>query len=263
MAGDWIKMRLDLPEDPAVYRIARLTGLDRLAVVGRLYAFWAWADKHAVDGHVDGGESVDVDEMVSHAGFAEAMVKVGWLQIADGSLTIPKHERHNGESAKERSLKNARQARWRDKQDANATIHASTRPSTREEKRREEKEVPNGTLSPAKLPTCPTQAIVDMYHEVLPELPSVRLMDDKRKRAIAGLWKFALTSKKPDGQPRAQNPEEAKAWARQFFERARANDFLMGRNSRDGQHSNWKCDLDFLLTDRGMKHVIEKTQDAS
>lgn len=123
------------------------------------------------------------------------------------------------------------------------------------------KEVPNGTLSPAKLPTCPTQAIVDMYHEVLPELPTVRLMDDKRKRAIAGLWRFALTSKKPDGQPRAQDAEEAKVWTRQFFERARVNDFLMGRNAREGAHANWKCDLDFLLTDKGMKHVIEKTRD--
>ena len=117
--------------------------------------------------------------------------------------------------------------------------------------------------SPAKLPTCPTQAIVDMYHEVLPELPTVRLMDDKRKRAIAGLWRFALTSKKPDGQPRAQDAEEAKVWTRQFFERARVNDFLMGRNAREGAHANWKCDLDFLLTDKGMKHVIEKTRDTA
>ena len=39
MAGDWIKMRMDLPEDPAVYRLARITGLDRLSVVGRLSAF--------------------------------------------------------------------------------------------------------------------------------------------------------------------------------------------------------------------------------
>jgi len=147
MAGDWIKMRMDLPEDPAVYRLARLTSLDRLSVVGRLYAFWAWADKHAVDGRVDGGSSADVDDIVSHEGFADAMVKVNWLEVGDEYLAIPKHDRHNGESAKERSLKNSRQARWRDKKDAEPSTPPSTKPSTREEKRREEKK--NTPLPPA------------------------------------------------------------------------------------------------------------------
>jgi len=147
MAGDWIKMRMDLPEDPAVYRIARLTSLDRLSVVGRLYAFWAWADKHAVDGRVDGGSSADVDDIVSHEGFADAMVKVNWLEVGDEYLAIPKHDRHNGESAKERSLKNARQARWREKKDEVPSTQPSTKPSTREEKRREEKK--NTPLPPA------------------------------------------------------------------------------------------------------------------
>jgi hypothetical protein len=146
MAGDWIKMRMDLPEDPAVYRLARITGLDRLSVVGRLYAFWSWADKHAVDGRVDGASTLDLDDVVKFSGFAEAMAEVHWLEIGADYLSIPKHDRHNGESAKERSLKNARQARWRDKSGGSvddepstaASTPASTSPSTREEKRREE-----------------------------------------------------------------------------------------------------------------------------
>lgn len=161
MAGDWIKMRMDLSEDPAVYRLARLTGLDRLSVVGRLHAFWSWADKHAVDGRVDGGASADVDDIVDHPGFAQAMVTVKWLQVGEDFLALPKHDRHNGESAKERSLKNARQARWRDGKDAGdppasptppappappptppstaPSTEPSTNPPTREEKKREEK----------------------------------------------------------------------------------------------------------------------------
>ena len=143
MAGDWIKMRMDLPEDPAVFKLTRLTGLDRYSVVGRLYAFWAWADKHAVDGRVDHATSTDLDDVVAHEGFAEAMQEVRWLVIGDDYLCIPKHDRHNGESAKERSLKNARQARWRAGKDSDVDAAPSTspseEPSTREEKRREEK----------------------------------------------------------------------------------------------------------------------------
>ena len=48
-------------------------------------------------------------------------------------------------------------------------------------------------------------------------------------------------------------------WIKTYFSRAGANDFLMGRRSKPGSHENWKADFDFLLTDRGMKHVIERT----
>jgi hypothetical protein len=37
----------------------------------------------------------------------------------------------------------------------------------------------------------------------------------------------------------------------------------MGRTQRHGEHANWRCDIDFLLTERGMKHVIEKTVEAA
>lgn len=142
MAGDWIKMRCDLPADPAVYRLAAITRLDRFSVVGRLYAFWSWADRHAVDGRVDGASSHVVDDIVSCPGFADALVSVKWLVVGDDFVEIPYHERHNGESAKERGLKNARQSRWRDKKtsssstsvDGKASTAPSTRASTREEK---------------------------------------------------------------------------------------------------------------------------------
>jgi hypothetical protein len=39
--------------------------------------------------------------------------------------------------------------------------------------------------------------------------------------------------------------------------------WLTGRGPRSGDHANWQCDLDFLLTDKGMKHVIEKTREAA
>lgn len=118
---------------------------------------------------------------------------------------------------------------------------------------------------PAKpgLPNCNAQAVVDAYHTVLPELPKVRLMNDARRKAIRKLWQWVLTSKKTDNTPRAETAEQALEWIRGYFTRARDNDFLMGRGMRSGEHANWQCDLDFLLTDKGMKHVIEKTRTAA
>ena len=50
MAGDWIPMRVDLADDPAVISIATATGLDELAVVGRLHRLWSWANRHLTTG---------------------------------------------------------------------------------------------------------------------------------------------------------------------------------------------------------------------
>lgn len=142
MAGDWIKMRTDLKEDPAVYKIAEILNIDELQAIGALFCFWAWADKHCVDGHVDGATSRLVDRVSLINGFTDALVSVGWLSVDDSGIQIPKFERHNGDSAKARTLKTERQAKWRRNKDSDvdgdASTKTSTRPSTREEKRREE-----------------------------------------------------------------------------------------------------------------------------
>ena len=148
MAGDWIKMRSDLSDDPAVFKIAGALKLDRFSVIGRLHAFWAWADKHAVDGRVDGASSLLVDDVVRFDGFANALAQVSWLLIGDDFLEVPNHDRHNSQSAKERAQKNARQARWRQGKDGDVDGCPSTDPSTREEKRRREKNKSNNPHTP-------------------------------------------------------------------------------------------------------------------
>lgn len=114
-----------------------------------------------------------------------------------------------------------------------------------------------------RTPNTPFEEIVVLYHEVLPELPKVRVMDDDRKKLMAGLWKFVLTSKKSDGAPRATNEAEALLWIRGYFERTRDNDFVMNRTPRSEEHKNWRANLDYLCTSRGMKQVIEKTEAAA
>jgi len=54
MAGDWIKMRMDLPDDPAVIGITERTGLDGDTVVGKLFRVWSWANRQTIDGNASG-----------------------------------------------------------------------------------------------------------------------------------------------------------------------------------------------------------------
>ena len=118
-----------------------------------------------------------------------------------------------------------------------------------------------------RLPNCPYALIADLYHEVLPEWPRARMLGKKREAGMASLWRFVLTSTKSDGSRRATDADQAMAWIRSYFDRARANEFLMGRatNSVPGGpgHENWQPDIDFLMTEKGMKQVIEKTKDAA
>lgn len=150
------------------------------------------------------------------------------------------------------------------KQKVKQTDNREPPPSSSSSSSSSEIQEPNGSVGNAdRLPRCDTQSVVDLYHEVLPELPTVRLMNDQRRKAVSTFWKFVLTSRKSDGTPRATSAPEAMDWIRGYFNRARDNDFLMGRGYKAPGHEGWSCDFDFLLTEKGKKQVIEKTQAAA
>lgn len=119
-----------------------------------------------------------------------------------------------------------------------------------------------GAKAPLSADALPTwlQGLIDLWHEVLPELPGVVVMNDDRKRAASDFRAWVLTSTKGDGSRRATNDEEMLRWAREFFTRARANDFIMGRGHRAPEHQNWRCSFEYLLSAKGMQKVIEQTQ---
>lgn len=147
MAGDWIKMRANLAEDPAVIGIAAALSMDEYAVVGRLQALWSWADGQSRDGHAPGVTSDWINRKVQCDGFAQAMCKFGWLEVDDNGITIPNFDHHNGESAKKRALGTKRKQKQRSGDSCPPSVQDVSRnerdkSGTREEKRREEINTP-------------------------------------------------------------------------------------------------------------------------
>ena len=124
-----------------------------------------------------------------------------------------------------------------------------------------------GTGKAAPTVPCPYGAIVDAYHAALPSLPQVLLRDGKtwvkRQKAMRSLWGWVLSSRRTDGTRRAESAEQAMVWIRSYFARAAENDFVMGRTARSAEHANWRADFDYLLTESGLRQVIEKTRDAA
>jgi len=113
MAGDWMKIELELPDKPEVHAIANSLSIDPDAVVGKLIRVWQWFDKHTTDGNAYGVTYSLLDRITSVTGFGEAMMFVGWIEQNDKNLTMPKFERHTSASAKTRALTNKRVGKLR------------------------------------------------------------------------------------------------------------------------------------------------------
>lgn len=150
MAGDWIKMRGNLWDDPRVAHICDATGQGEATVVGALYWLWATADQHTESGILPGLTLKAIDRKTGVTGFAAALCEVGWLEERPEGVSIVRFEEHNGASAKSRAMDAKRKADVRkvsgSQPDKSRTENGQIRTSTgARERDRERDSVPNGT----------------------------------------------------------------------------------------------------------------------
>lgn len=167
MAGDWIKMRADLLTHPKVVRIASALKADKLRVIGGLHAVWSLFDAHSSDGTLDGYTSDALDDYIGWPGFCDAMVQVSWLEENGQSLTTPRFEEHNGQSAKRRATETQRKRMAREQAEVSALDADKLR--SREEKRREEKNINTKEKKSAiaPVPSCPDDVDYQIWSDWL------------------------------------------------------------------------------------------------
>ncbi len=156
MAGDWILMRHDLGDDPAVRSIARACNISRVAAVGGLWAVWSWFDRHTTDGRAMGETGALIDELTGVEGFARAMETVQWLTVTcDGDrdvVSIPKFRAHMSQSAKTRQLTARRTAKYRErKRDASRDAKSSPQDRTAESEEKTEQKSSAGSAGPSAI----------------------------------------------------------------------------------------------------------------
>lgn len=134
MSTDWIKMRVDLRTHPKVVRMAGALKADKLRVIGGLFAVWSIFDAHSSDGVLDGYNFHAIDDELGWRGFAQAMRNIEWLSEDGESLTAPRFEEHNGQSAKRRAMETERKRLEREA-DKVATKSGQTSASDADKKR--------------------------------------------------------------------------------------------------------------------------------
>lgn len=138
-------MRLDLQTHPKIVRILSATKSDKFRVIGGLHAVWSVFDTHSSDGQLDGYTAETLGHVIGWAGFAEAMIAVGWLSENGGSsLSLPEFDEHNGASGKRRAEDQKRKRNDRKSPQIVRKLSAKDADEnrTREEKRREELNTP-------------------------------------------------------------------------------------------------------------------------
>jgi uncharacterized protein YdaU (DUF1376 family) len=110
--------------------------------------------------------------------------------------------------------------------------------------------LPKGRESEARLPPCPHQQVIDLFHELLPELPKVIVWNKTREGLLRARWKEVAVEKKWNSQ------EEGIEHFRELFGFVRKSKFLMGKTAVNGRRP-FECELEWLLRPNNWVKVIE------
>ena len=137
---NWIKVQTNLRTSPKLVRIASALNWTPVQSLGAVVHLWMIADEHATEsGLLEGLTFLDLDSMVSCPGLSESMAGVGWLKETAKGVQFVNYEEHNGSTAKSRAREQKRKQVSRKCPPKTGQKADTTR--TREEKRREEKNI--------------------------------------------------------------------------------------------------------------------------
>ncbi|MGQ7814601.1 helix-turn-helix domain-containing protein [Metapseudomonas furukawaii] len=90
---------------------------------------------------------------------------------------------------------------------------------------------------------CPVQDIVDLFNEVLPELPTVVLISKDRRASVSARWS------------ESEVHQDLGFW-REYFESVRGSEFLMGK-TKGRDDKPFRCNFDWLIAPRNFVKVVE------
>ena len=109
---------------------------------------------------------------------------------------------------------------------------------------------PKGSLSEALLPPCQHQKVIDLFHEVLPELPRVLIWNKTREGLLKSRWRERAA------QDKWKTVDEGLEFFRSYFDYVRKSKFLMGKVTGSGKRP-FECELEWLIRPNNWVKVLE------
>ena len=92
---------------------------------------------------------------------------------------------------------------------------------------------------------CPHQEIINLWHELMPELTAVKAWNEKRAKMLKARW---------NGKDMQGNKFNNLKFWRKYFEYIRESDWLMGKTG-----SGWSATLEWVITESNFNKIIEGT----
>lgn len=169
MAGEWVKMRVNLVAHPKVQKMAEAMLADerfrqwsaltiglvtqsdaeryaalrvtRYVTVTALLRFWGYAHEHVKDEKVECASREVIEEIAGVPGFAGALEAVGWAVFTSSQgVDLPGFSEHNTTIEERKTAAAERQKRYRERRKSDVTrdVTRDVTVTEREEKRRED-----------------------------------------------------------------------------------------------------------------------------
>lgn len=102
---------------------------------------------------------------------------------------------------------------------------------------------------PKKGPNCPHEAIIDLWHTLLPELPRIEEWNPTRRGHLNARWKSV--------GKRGVRRDNLKYW-RDLFTYIRASDFLMGRIAPQAGRTQFRATLAWVVSSENFAKIVER-----
>jgi len=101
-----------------------------------------------------------------------------------------------------------------------------------------------------KIPNCPHQKLIDIFHAEATSLPRVMTLNEARKVALARLWKQVLATEQD------KTTERGLEYFEGYFNFVEQSDFLTGR-AKNGK--DWSANFDWIIKAPNFVKIIEGT----
>lgn len=113
-------------------------------------------------------------------------------------------------------------------------------------------ELDKASSAESKIPPCPHQAIIDIYHQTLPELPKVISWNKTREAHLKQRWRELFT------EFECKSTEEALDWFKNdFFQFIKNSKFLTGRTQSKDRRP-FLADLEWVIKPTNFTKIIER-----
>lgn len=103
-----------------------------------------------------------------------------------------------------------------------------------------------------EVPPCPHKQILALYHELLPELPRMKIWDGARQQNLTARWRERWKAGKYATQAGGLD-----FWRRLFVYIGRDCDWLMGRAENYGGRKPFQASLDWIVKPQNFAKIIE------